>query len=63
MDIVRSGDYDRLHILTHAFWYHPEDLSIGQTVGNFVQGGNRCRYEMMSENIRDIHEIIKPIGE
>ena len=63
MDIVRSGQYDRLHILTHAFWYHPENRSISETVSAFVLSGNRVRYDMMSENIRDIDEIMKPIGE
>ena len=24
-DIIRSRRYDRLHILTHAFWYHEEE--------------------------------------
>lgn len=63
MDIVRSGQYDRLHILTHAFWYHPENRSISETVSAFVLSGNRVWYDMMSENIRDIDEIMKPIGE
>ena len=24
-EIIRSGTYDRLHILTHAFWYHQQE--------------------------------------
>lgn len=36
LDIIRSGEYDRLHILTHAFWYHGQEQDITQTVGAFV---------------------------
>ena len=25
-EIIRSGTYDRLHILTHAFWYHKQRI-------------------------------------
>lgn len=38
-EIIRSGTYDRLHILTHAFWYHKADESITETVSAFI----RCR--------------------
>ena len=53
LDIVRSGEYDRLHILTHAFWYHEEEEDISQTVGSFIRSANRARYRQMEENITD----------
>lgn len=31
-EIIESGKYDRLQILTHAFWYHNTELSITETV-------------------------------
>lgn len=58
IDIVRSGEYDRLHILTHAFWYHEHDESITQTVGNFVRSANGERYDGMMENITDLPSIL-----
>ena len=59
LDIVRSGEYDRLHILTHAFWYHEQEETISQTVGGFVCGANRERYAQMAENITDIRSILR----
>lgn len=59
LDIVRSGEYDRLHILTHAFWYHEQAQDITQTVGEFVRCANRERYAQMSENITDIQSILR----
>ena len=58
-EIVRSGRYDRLHILTHAFWYHEAEEEISQTVGDFIRSANRERYRQMAENISDIASILK----
>lgn len=62
LDIIRSGEYDRLHILTHAFWYHEREEDISQTVGDFIRSANRERYAQMMENITDLPSIL-PKGE
>lgn len=59
LDIIRSGSYARLHILTHAFWYHEDDWDISQTVGAFVRSANRERWRQMAENITDMDAILK----
>lgn len=59
LDIIRSGEYDRLHILTHAFWYHEQEESISETVGSFINNGNMARYAAMRENIADLPSIMK----
>ena len=59
LDIIRAGEYDRLHILTHAFWYHEAEQDISRTVGAFVRGANRERYAQMAENITDIQSILR----
>lgn len=58
-EIIESGRYDRLHILTHAFWYHDEEESLNETVSNFVRAANAQRYEQMAENITDMESIMK----
>lgn len=57
-DIIRSGGYDRLHILTHAFWYHETEEEISQTVGDFIRSASRERYRQMAENITDMASIL-----
>lgn len=59
LDIIRRGEYDRLHILTHAFWYHEQEKSISETVGAFVNSGNMARYTAMRENIADLSSIMQ----
>lgn len=59
LDIIRGGEYDRLHILTHAFWYHEQEESISETVGAFINSGNMARYAAMRENIADLPSIMQ----
>lgn len=59
LDVVRQGIFDRLHILTHAFWYHEDEYTISKVVRDFVCTANQNRYQMMSENIRDIGSIMR----
>lgn len=58
LDIIRSMEYDRLHILTHAFWYSAEEMPIHDTVAEFVKGGNDSRWQSMNENISDFNSIL-----
>lgn len=58
-DIIRSRQYDRLHILTHAFWYREREEDITETVGKFIRSANRERYYSMSENLTDLPSVLK----
>lgn len=58
LEIIRGGAYDRLHILTHAFWYHEEEESLAGSVGGFIRAANRERYRQMAENLTDLAAIL-----
>lgn len=57
-DIIDSQKYDRLHILTHAFWYKDHEEPIEATVKNFILHANEERYYQVADNIRDIKSIM-----
>ncbi|MCI8844368.1 MAG: hypothetical protein HFF08_09690 [Oscillospiraceae bacterium] len=57
--IVRTGMYERLHILTHAFWYYEEEQSLEKTIGEFIRSANQERYQQMAENISNIQSILR----
>lgn len=57
--IIQSGEYDRLHILTHAFWYHDREETIEESVKNYIQSANNERYDQMKENITDLEAIFQ----
>ena len=56
--IVATKQYKRLHILTHAFWYHEKEESIKETVGAFIHSANRERYGQMQDNITDLESVL-----
>ena len=58
-NIICAGEYDRLHILTHPFWYHDEEKTITESVEAFIRSARHERYLQMAENITDIDSIIK----
>lgn len=57
-DVISSGVYDRLHILTHAFWYNDTEKDIYESVKSFVNRANLDRYHFMKDNITDIIDIM-----
>lgn len=59
-EIIRSEQYERLHILTHAFWYYKEERNFHDTVKEFVNRGNKDRYYTLSHNMTDFESVMKP---
>lgn len=58
-EIVRSGEHDKLHILTHAFWYNTVEKDIKQSILEFIDNAKQERKIAMSKNITDLDEILK----
>ena len=58
-EIVKSEVYDRLHILTHAFWYGDRERSLRESIGGFIQNAKFDRYSSMEKNITDLNSIIR----
>lgn len=56
--VIRSGSSNKLHILTHPFWYNEKELTIEQSIIGFVNAANWERYCSVRENIKDCDEII-----
>lgn len=57
-EIIRSGRYERLHILTHAFWYSEQEKSIHDSVSGYVNSANMERYLAYKNNISDMDSIM-----
>ncbi|MCD7726163.1 MAG: hypothetical protein LUI12_11555 [Clostridiales bacterium] len=56
--MIRSGEYDRLHILTHAFWYDETERTAKEALKDFCESRTGCCYEWMQDNVRDLEEIL-----
>lgn len=58
ISVIKSNDYDRLHILTHPFWYANERQDINEKLVEFIGNGRKQRYKDLSLNIRDLKLLI-----
>ncbi len=58
IDIIRSEEYKKLHILTHAFWYNVKEVTLKNTLLNYITNGNIARYNRMKDNFTNLeHEV------
>lgn len=57
-DIIASGEYDRLHILTHAFWWGEKDSDLHDSLYRLVNSANRQRYNTLMEQVSDYRRFL-----
>lgn len=58
-EIVGSGKEDRLHILTHAFWYRESEEEASKALKEFITSYKKQVYFSLYNNIRDLNEFLK----
>jgi len=56
--IVSSKQYNKLHILTHPFWYTEQKESCRDKLFSFITTANQKRYEDVRSNFRNIDEFV-----
>lgn len=56
---ICSGEALKLHLLVHPFWYNDCELSIEQSIQNFLQEAKADRLRSLENNISDLKKIIK----
>jgi hypothetical protein len=57
--IISLRQYNRLHILTHPFWYTEKMMSCRDKLFSFITAGNLSRYYAMNDNFRDLGDFLK----
>ena len=57
-ELIDSNKYEKLHILTHAFWYHESLSSIKKDLSSFISNSKFVCYENMKDNLTNLDEII-----
>lgn len=56
--IIEAQEYDRLHILTHPFWYNMTDRSLHDSIFEFVNNANRSRYNFLQSDFTDLESVM-----
>ncbi|MBD5550875.1 MAG: hypothetical protein HDQ96_06830 [Lachnospiraceae bacterium] len=49
--VVEDEKTEKLHILTHAFWYNEESLTRNEEICKYIENGTKYRYKLIEDNI------------
>lgn len=56
--IIKEGNFNKLHILTHTFWYGEKDENTHDVMKDFICRASIDRYHFLEENITDLKSVI-----
>lgn len=57
-EIIRSGGYLQLQILTHPFWYDSVEKGMKEIMGSFINRACVERYDELSANFTNLSDVI-----
>lgn len=58
ISIIKNNKNNRLHILTHAFWYNDTNIPIEETIKKYIFSAILERYDNIDKNMKNLDEII-----
>jgi hypothetical protein len=59
ISIINSGEYNKLHILTHPFWYAEDKGDIKSRVERYINQAKKERYSQLKDNIRYLEDVLR----
>lgn len=62
VETITSRMYERLHILTHPFWYSKHEESIKNKLLTFITDAKKERFLSIEDNFYNLQEFIEPEG-
>lgn len=57
--VVSNNQHNKIHILTHPFWYSDNLENVQSKLKKFLNEANIYRYNLLDKNFRDLHEYIR----
>lgn len=58
LEIIHSNEFEKLHILTHPFWYSEEDELMEDKLRQFLGNAALERYDFLNDNFTNLFEVI-----
>lgn len=58
-EIIKSGKYPQIQLLTHPFWYYEQNRSMKEILLEFINSACMERYNVQDENMVDLGNVIK----
>ncbi|MEA4964001.1 hypothetical protein [Lutispora sp.] len=59
LNIIQKESYDKLHILTHPFWYSNKEETMRKKLIDFINHSKSERYDNIKDNFRDLEEVLR----
>lgn len=57
-DCIQQKKYNRLHILTHPFWYEESEVTMKKKLSDFIETAKKERWQSLNQNFRQLEEIL-----
>lgn len=57
-DCIKGKKYNRLHILTHPFWYEESEISMKNKLSSFIKAAEKERWNSLNQNFRQLEDIL-----
>ena len=57
-EYIENGSYDKLQILIHPFWYNDNELSLEESLSQFIKKAALDRYDELNENLANLEDIL-----
>ena len=57
-EYIGQESFDKLHILTHAFWYKKEEEDLKETLREYISKGSIDRYSIMNKNFTKLEDVL-----
>lgn len=55
---VSEEKFEKLHILTHAFWYYETEINLKDTLTAYLDEARADRYEMLNRNFTNLDDAL-----
>lgn len=57
-DYIEKESFEKLHILTHAFWYNREEKDLKETLREYISKGTIDRYDVLDKNFTRLEDVL-----
>lgn len=58
-EIIKSKEYGQLHVLTHAFWYNDTELSLRETISQYLYDSKYRTWDLLNNNFTELDTVVK----
>jgi hypothetical protein len=58
LEYIQEEKFQKLHILTHAFWYHETEINLKDTLIAYLEKAKNDRYEILDRNITRLSDAL-----